>query len=277
MASFLEKLLAAQRRNESLLCVGLDPDPALMPEATVAEFNRAIIEATRDLVCAYKPNLAFYEAMGIDGWRALRETLDAIPKDIPVIGDAKRGDIANTARAYAKAMYEVWGFDAATVNPYLGRDAIEPFVAYRDRGVLIVCRTSNPGGADLQALSVSDGGPPRPLYERVAALAREMNGAGNVGLVVGATAPVELLRVREICPDMPILIPGVGAQQGDVEAAVRAGVDRNGRLAIVNASRQVLYGSRGPDFAEAARRAAQGLRDAMRGALASSGPAVRRP
>lgn len=269
MVAFTEKLLAASRKNQSLLCVGLDPDPALMPKAGLVEFTKAIIEATKDLVCAYKPNLAFYEALGLEGLRGLERTLAAIPSDIPVIGDAKRGDMANTATFYAKALFEVWGFDAATVNPYQGRDALEPFLAYHDRGVLILCRTSNPGSADLQSLatSVADGGgAAMPLYERVAHLANACNGAGNVGLVVGATMPAELRRVREVCPAMPILIPGVGAQGGDVKDAVRFGADAQGELAIVNTSRQVLYASRGADFAEAARRAAQQARDALQAA-----------
>lgn len=266
--SFLEKLLTAARRNDSLLCVGLDPDPALMPNVGVADFNRAIIEATRDLVCAYKPNLAFYEALGVDGWRALRETLDALREmapEVPVIGDGKRGDVPNTAKFYAKALFETWGFDAATVSPYLGRDAIEPFVRYGERGVFLLCRTSNVGAADVQSLPANGA----PVFERVAAMAREMDHHGNIGLVVGATFPEELRRVRELCPEMPLLLPGVGPQGADLELAVRYGADRNGELAIINASRQVLYASSGADFAEAARRAAMDLRDKMRRAAAA--------
>ncbi|MBI3743934.1 MAG: orotidine-5'-phosphate decarboxylase [Chloroflexi bacterium] len=273
MSAFVTKLLAASERNRSLLCVGLDPDPALMPrEVTVADFNRSIIEATKDLVCAYKPNLAFYEALGFEGWQALRATLDAIPKHIPVIGDGKRGDVPNTAQAYAKAMFDVWGFDSTTVNPYLGMDTIDAFAAYKDKGVFLLCRTSNPGSGDFQGLPVPD---PReasrliPLYEHVALRMRVANIAGNFGLVVGVTHPEELRRVRELCPDMPILILGVGPQGGDLETAVRYGVDAHGRLAIINASRQVLYASRGRDFAEAARRQALALRDTMQAALAS--------
>ncbi len=274
MTAFVAKLLEASARNRSLLCIGLDPDPDLMPEVEVSAFNRAIIEATQDLVCAYKPNLAFYEAMGIDGWRALQQTLDAIPGHIPVIADGKRGDIGNTARKYARSLFEAWGFDAATVSPYLGMDTIEPFARYRDKGVFVLCRTSNPGSGDFQALSVGgpDGQPAAvPLYERVAIRVREANAAGNLGLVVGATYPQELRRVRELCPDMPILIPGVGAQGADLAAAVRDGVDRHGRLAVVTSSRQVLYASRGSDFAEAARRVAHQLRGEMQQALASVG------
>ncbi|MFQ5860333.1 MAG: orotidine-5'-phosphate decarboxylase [Dehalococcoidia bacterium] len=276
MTTFLEKLDEASRRNQSLLCVGLDPDPALMPVEDVAQFNRAIVEATADLVCAYKPNLAFYEALGAPGLGALRQTLQHIPPSIPVIGDAKRGDIGNTAQAYARALFEVWGFDAATVNPYLGRDAVEPFLEYADRGVLILCRTSNAGARDFQeAVVVPDTGTVgmgRQLFLEVALRASQWNRASNVGLVVGATSPQEQLTlIRKLCPEMPILIPGVGAQGGDLEAAVRHGTDRWGRRAIINASRQVLYASRGPDFAQAARAAAQGLRDEINRVLEEEG------
>ncbi|MSQ40240.1 MAG: orotidine-5'-phosphate decarboxylase [Dehalococcoidia bacterium] len=266
MAGFLEKLERACRTNQSLLCVGLDPVPERMPVPGIYEFNRQIIDATHDLVCAYKPNLAFYEAQGLEGLRALEKTLAAIPSHIPVIGDAKRGDIGPTAVAYAKAMYEVWGFDAATVNPYLGRDAVEPFLAYRDRGVFLVCRTSNPGAREFQDLISSPpfGGDPRPLYEWVALKAMTWNEAGNVGLVAGATYPDELTALRELCPDMPFLIPGLGAQGGDLERSVRNGADGRGLGAVLNVSRQVLYASADPGkFAAAARAVAQDIRGQM--------------
>ncbi len=266
MATFLEKLERACRTNQSLLCVGLDPVPERMPVSGIYEFNRQIIEATQDLVCAYKPNLAFYEAQGLEGLRALEKTLAAIPSHIPVIADAKRGDIGPTAVAYAKAMYEVWGFDAATVNPYLGRDAVEPFLAYHDRGVILVCRTSNPGAREFQDLVSSPpfGGDPRPLYEWVALKALTWNEAGNVGLVVGATYPDELTALRDLCPDLPFLIPGLGAQGGDLERSVRNGADSRGLGAILNVSRQVLYASADPGgFAAAARAVAQDIRGQM--------------
>jgi orotidine-5'-phosphate decarboxylase len=259
--TFREKLEAATARNGSLLCVGLDPDPARLPIDDVGEFNRAIVEATADLVCAYKPNLAFYEALGEDGYAALRETLAAIPPDIPTIADGKRGDIGNTARAYARAVFDVLGFDAVTVNPYLGGDSLEPFIEREDRGVFVLCRTSNPGAADIQDLAVASDGGSRPLYEVLAELARGWDSRGNVGLVTGATYPEELRRVRELCPDMVLLVPGVGAQTGDLAAAVRGGVDARGGGMLVNASRGVLYASKGADFAEAAREAARALRD----------------
>ena len=216
MAGFVDKLHAAARRNGSLLCVGLDPDPGLMPVEDAAAFNRAVIEATSDLVCAYKPNLGFFEALGRPGLDALERTLDCIREKAPdavVIGDAKRGDVH---RFYAKAMFETWGFDAATVHPYAGRDTIEHFLAYPDRGVFVLCRTSNPGARDFQDLAVTPpyGGDTMPLYEWVAMQALAWNDAGNVGLVVGATYPDELRRVRELCPTLPILLPGVGAQHG---------------------------------------------------------------
>lgn len=257
---FKRKLRDSAERNNSLLCIGLDPDPDRLPAAiTVAQFNRAIIEATSDLVCAYKPNLAFYEADGLEGLRALEQTLAAVPADIPVIGDAKRGDIGNTARQYARAMFESFSFDAVTVNPYLGLDSVEPFIAYSAKCTFLLCRTSNPGAKDFQDLMILG----QPLYEHVAFKAREWNIHGNIGLVVGATYPQELARIRQLCPDMPLLIPGVGAQGGDVEAVIRFGADAGGMNAIVNASRAVLYASKGADFAQAARNAALRLRDEM--------------
>jgi orotidine-5'-phosphate decarboxylase len=236
-----------------------------MPEKDVAAFNRAIIEATADLACCYKPNLAFYEAMGPPGLEVLQRTVEAVPERLLVIADAKRGDIASTADAYARALFDVYGFDAATVNPYLGTDSLTPFLERPDKGVFILCRTSNAGGADLQALTVSGDSPSaegHPLYETVAKLARDRwNGNGNVGLVVGATFPEELGRIRELCPRLPFLLPGVGAQGADVAAAVRNALDEDGGGFIINSSRQILYASTGRDYAQAARRAAEALRD----------------
>lgn len=266
--NFLEKLLQAARSNRSLLCIGLDPDPELMPKVDVFQFNRAIIDATSDLVCAYKPNLAFYEALGIEGLKALERTVAYIPKGIPIIGDAKRGDIGSTARAYARALFETLGFDAATVNPYLGYDSLEPFMEYKEKGVFILCRTSNVGSAHFQALTLTETS--RPLFELVAQRAREWNLYGNLGLVVGATYPEELRRVRQICPEMPLLIPGIGAQGGDLAGAVRYGVDAKGEKAIISSSRQIIYASRGEDFAAAAREAALNLRDQINLYLAAS-------
>ena len=276
--SFFQKLAWAVERNGSLLCVGLDPDPERLPDGlragqggvgNVAAFQRAIIEATSDLVCAYKPNLAFYEALGEAGAEALRATLAAIPADVPVIGDAKRGDVGHTARAYARALFDGWGFDAVTVSPYLGGDSVEPFLEREERGVFLLCRTSNPGARDFQDLPVLVGegspggqaGTARPLFEVVAERARQWNTRGNVGLVVGATYPEELGRLRELCPQMTFLAPGVGAQGGDLEACLRGGLNAGGSGMIINVSRQVLYASQGDDFAAAARRVALALRD----------------
>lgn len=265
---FADKLRHIVQTNKSLLCLGLDPDPQLMPEkVSILEFNKRIIAATCDLVCAYKPNLAFYESLGIKGMQALQKTLDYIPENIPVIGDAKCGDIGNTARAYATALFETFGFDAATVSPYLGYDSIEPFLKYADKGIFVLCRTSNPGAVDFQSLlcqGADNPTRPLPLFELVALKAREWNRYGNIGLVVGATCPEELRRVRELCPEMILLIPGIGAQQGDLSLAVRYGTAMGGERMLISSSRQILYASRGKDFAMAARRAAQQLCDEIR-------------
>jgi orotidine-5'-phosphate decarboxylase len=258
LMKFVDKLLAASRKNQSLLCVGLDPDPGLMPRISISQFNKAIIEATSDLVCAYKPNLAFYEALGIEWLKALQETIEYIPDHIPIIGDAKRGDIGNTAKAYAKGLFDRLGFDATTVNPYLGFDSVEPFIQYENKGVFILCRTSNPGATDFQDFTDARG---RHLYETVARKASEWNIYDNIGLVVGATYPQELREIRKLCPEMPLLIPGIGTQGGDLALAVKDGVDARGEKAIIAVSRQVLYASTGKDFAEAARRAARELCD----------------
>ncbi len=255
---FIDRLLSASRKNKSLLCIGLDLDMTLMPKTGLLDFNKAIVDATADLACAYKPNLAFYEALGIDGLKVLQKTVEYVPDFIPVIGDGKRGDIGNTAKAYAKALFETFGFDAATVNPYLGYDSVKPFLDYEDKGIFILCRTSNPGAVDFQSLIDAQG---TPLYEAVARKAREWDIHGNIGLVVGATYPDELKAIRHICPEMPLLIPGIGAQGGDLAASVKNGIDARGEKAIITVSRQILYASKGKNFAQAARQSAQGLRN----------------
>lgn len=260
--NFAEKLLRASETNRSLLCVGLDPDPQRMPIDDIFEFNRAIIDATQDLVSCYKPNLAFYEAFGPPGLDALRRTVEHIPDDIPVIGDAKRGDIGNTARAYASALFDYYGFDAVTANPYMGSDTLDPFLAYTDRCVFVVCRTSNPGSGDFQSLPVTlEDGQQRPLYMEVAARCNQWNTSGNVGLVVGATYPDELREVRAACPTLPILLPGIGAQGGDLRTSIANGLDSRGAGLMISSSRQVLYASQAEDFPQRARNAAQDLRD----------------
>jgi orotidine-5'-phosphate decarboxylase len=261
---FSKKLTEVVRKNKSLLCVGLDPDPAQMPEKiNIFEFNRAIIDATSDLVCAYKPNFAFYEACGKEGLEALKRTVDYVPEGIPVIGDAKRGDIGNTARAYARAIFDYYGFDATTVNPYMGFDSVEPFLQYRHKGIFILCRTSNPGTADFQSINCEAGGSHRQLFKIVAEKASQWNSRNNAGLVIGATMPEELMLIRDRYPDMPLLIPGVGAQGGDLNKVLRCGLDNDRVKTIINSSRQIIYASRGSDFAEAARLAAKELRDSI--------------
>lgn len=259
---FIEKLLNATRQNDSLVCVGLDPDPELMPDGIdILEFNKAIVDATADLVCAYKLNFAFYEVLGAEGFGILKRTVDYIPDNIPAIGDAKRGDIGNTAKAYAETIFSKLNFDATTVNPYLGFDSVEPFIRYKDRGVFILCRTSNPGSADFQSLSYQTGEQSSTLFELVASKASQWNKYGNIGLVIGATYPQELKTIRESHPDMPLLIPGIGAQGGNLKKAVLYGVDANGEKAIINSSRQIIFASSGKDFARAARKATTELRN----------------
>ncbi len=251
--------------------MGLDPDPDLMPVDSVYGFNRSIIDATADLVCAYKPNLAFYEALGLKGLTDLERTVDHIRAQNPavlIIGDAKRGDVAGSSAAYANAMFSHWDFDAVTVNPYVGRDGLQPFLERRERGVFVLCRSSNPGAAQFQDAADASGA---PLYQRVAQACEIWNRNQNVGLVAGATYPGELKTLRGLCPDMPFLIPGVGAQSGDLEKAVKFGVNSRGRGAVINSSRGILYGSKGPDFAKKARGAAQALRAAINETLDKEG------
>jgi orotidine-5'-phosphate decarboxylase len=269
--NFVEKLTNATRRNNSLLCVGLDTDPKRIPDkVSVFEFNRAIIDNTYDIVCAYKLNLAFYEAMDAEGMDALKRTIKYIPDNIPVIGDAKRSDIGNTAIAYAKAIFSNLGFDATTVNPYLGFDSIEPFILYPDKGIFILCPTSNAGSVDFQSLLCQADSGTRPLFEMVALKASQWNTYGNIGLVIGATYPEEMKLIRNSHPDMPFLIPGIGAQGGELASTVHYGVDSKGEKAIINSSRQIIFASQEPDFAQAARRVAAELRDQINYHLSTS-------
>lgn len=264
--TFSEKLRAAQSATESRVCVGLDPDPARLPApfldrpnaAGVLAFNRAIIEATADVACAYKPNLAFYEALGADGWRVFEETVAAVPDGRIVIADAKRGDIGNTARMYARAFFERAGADAVTVSPYMGSDAVEPFLGAEGGCAFVLVATSNASAPELQGL-VAGG---EPVYRHAARLAVEAaeGQPGEAGFVVGATRPELLAELRAAYPDVPFLVPGVGAQGGNAAAVVEAA--GSGPL-LVNSSRGVLYASAGDDYEEAARRAASSLRDAL--------------
>ena len=235
--SYLERLRALSRRRQTMLCVGLDPDPERIPgdAAGALRHCREVIRQTEEHVCCFKPNSAFWEQYGPDGWKALMELRDLAP-ETPFLLDAKRGDMDNTMRAYARAVFGTLGMDAATVSPYLGADSVQEFTRYEDRGVYVLCRTSNPGAADLQHLEAEG----RPVYRHVAALAERLNSAGNVGLVVGATAPAEVAEVRA-ASTLPFLLPGVGAQGGDVEAAVRAAWNGDPASCLVAASRSVLY------------------------------------
>ena len=233
---FYQRLDEAARRHDSLLCVGLDPRPErLTPGDDLFHFNQRIVDDTRDLVCAYKPNFAFYESAGPEGLEALRRTITYIKETVrvPVILDAKRGDIGSTAAAYAQAAFEVWGADALTVNPYLGSDSVSPFTDHTERGVFLLCHTSNPGATDLQTLPCPD----RPLYEIVA----EKAAVWGTGLVVGATFPRALTRIRALAPEAWILLPGVGAQGGDLAAALTAGLRADGLGVVVNSSRGIIY------------------------------------
>jgi len=264
--TFTQRLREIQTKQNSLLCVGLDVDLEGIPEYLkssanpVLEFNRQIIQATSDLVCAYKPNLAFYEAMGDNGLTVLRETLKLIPKSVLTIGDGKRGDIGNTAERYAKSLFDDFGFDSITVSPYMGFDSVQPFLKNPEKGVFLLTLTSNPGSKDFQRLKVNG----KPLYEKVVRAAKKWNINRNLGLVVGATHPHELKTIRKIVPEMPLLIPGIGKQGGDLKSAVRGGCDKNGQLAIINASRSIIYASSGKDFAEAARTEAKKMVKEMR-------------
>jgi len=258
----LRGLLGAQWAAGNFVCVGLDSDPLKIPDVIHTEntadkivaFNMAIVGATADLVCAYKPNAAFYEAYGSEGFEALQRTImgvNDIAPDVPVILDAKRADIGNTNVGYEKAAFDILGADAITVNPYFGYEALQPFLERKNKGIFILCRTSNPGAGEFQNLLVNG----EPLYRIVARhVSEKWNKNGNCILVVGATCPEELAKVRDVVGDMPILIPGIGAQGGDVEKAVKAGKDSQGKGIIINSSRKIIFASNGPDFAEAARQ-----------------------
>ena len=265
--TFTQMLAAAWQRNNSLLCVGLDPDPAKFPahlkgrEDAILEFCTAIVDATADFVCAFKPQIAYFAARRAeDQLEALIAHIHEKHPGVPVILDAKRGDIGSTAEQYALEAFERFQADVVTVNPYMGRDSLEPYLAFADKGVILLCRTSNPGGSDLQFLDV--GG--EKLYERVARLAAsEWNGSGQIGLVVGATFPAEIARVRELTGDMPLLVPGIGAQGGDIAATVEAGRTANATGLMINSSRAILYAGKDEDFAAAARKVAEETRAAI--------------
>jgi orotidine-5'-phosphate decarboxylase len=270
MTGFIGQLAQAWARNDSLVCVGLDPEIERLPASIAGEaspifqFNKAIVDATADLVCAYKPQFAHYAAYEAED--QLERTIEYIHRtypSIPVILDSKRGDVGSTAERYAIEAFERYGADAVTVSPYLGGDALEPFLRHENKGVIILCRTSNPGAREVQDLQIGS----RRLYHVIAELASQRwNTRGNCMLVVGATYPRELAEIREIAGDMPFLVPGVGAQGGDVAQAVQNGRTRNGTGLVISSSRAILYASPGMDFASSARAATSTLRDQINAA-----------
>lgn len=278
---FIQQLLSAQDQHHSLLCVGLDPEPARLPAPWTAQaqhifdFCASVVDATKDLVCAFKPQIAYFAAHRAEAQlERLIEHIHRVAPQVPVILDAKRGDIGSTAEQYAKEAFERYQADAVTLSPFMGWDTIEPYLQYRDKGVFLLCRTSNPGGDDWQSQRLADvPGQPR-LFEHLASRAQNAAGGlvpGQVGLVVGATYPQEIARVRELAPDLPLLIPGVGAQGGDARATVQSGLTAGhgtGTI-IVNSSRAILYASADSDFAAAARRIALRTRDELNAARAA--------
>ena len=267
--TFVERLQATAAAKRSWLCVGLDVVVDRLPDGVPRntdgawQFVAAVVEATSDLVCAYKPNFGFFEAMGVDGWRILHDLRQLVPEDVLLIADAKRGDIDSSAEAYAQAILDRMGFDAITVNPYGGEDCVMPFLERSDRGVFVWDRSSNAGAREFQDLMVEN----EPLYLAVARRVVAWNRHGNCGLVVGATYPQELADVRSRAPMLPILIPGVGAQAGDLETAVRAGRSGSGGLALINASRSVIYAGAAANYRVAVREAADELRKRINVAL----------
>jgi orotidine-5'-phosphate decarboxylase len=265
--AFIDQLAAAQARNDSLLCVGLDPEPARFPgdwrgdARRIFDFCAAIVDATRHLACAFKPQIAYFAAhRAEDQLERLVAHMQAVAPDVPVILDAKRGDIGSTAEQYAREAFERYRADAVTLSPFMGFDSLEPYLRWDGKGLILLCRTSNPGGSDLQAQRLADGS---LLYEHIARLAAgPWHREGRLGLVVGATFPAEIARVRELAPTLPLLIPGIGAQGGDVQATVAAGW-RPGGPVMVNSSRAVLYASDRADFAAEAAKVAQATRQAL--------------
>src|SRR5690348_422984 len=267
---FMQSLQQAWTRNDSLVCVGLDPEPAKFPAHlrdtpdAVFDFCRAIVDATADLVCAFKPQIAHFAALRAEETlERLIAHIHAQHPGVPVILDAKRGDIGSTAQHYATEAFERYRADAVTLNPYLGRDSIQPFLDRTDKGVILLCHTSNPGAADLQDLIVeSTGGERLPLYQHLArTIARDWNANGNCALVTGATWPEQLAQVRALVGDMPLLVPGIGAQGGDVEAVLRHGRTADGTGLMISSSRTILYAGNDGSFATAARKAAESLRE----------------
>lgn len=274
--TFIDMLRAAERRNGSLLCVGLDPEPTRFPGKLKGDANKIydfcarIVDATADLVIAFKPQIAYFAAHRAEGQlERLMEHMRRMAPEVPIILDAKRGDIGSTAEQYAIEAFERYGADAVTLSPFMGFDSVQPYLKHEGKGAFLLCRTSNPGGADLQGQKLGSVEGEPLLYEHVARLAQgPWNLNGQLGLVVGATYPNEIERVRKVAPTVPLLIPGVGAQGGDAVATVKAGWRPDGTI-VVNSSRAILYASSGDDFAEAARREAEKTRGVLERARAS--------
>lgn len=264
---FLQKLNNAIKKNNSLLCVGLDPNLEKIPSFLskkrdpIFEFNKEIVNQTHNLVCAYKPNIAYYESHGAKGIVSLKKTVEYISKnypDIPLICDAKRADIGSSSEQYAKSLFDYFNFDALTVNPYLGFDSIEPFLNYKNKGIIVLCRTSNPGASDFQDLMIEN----EPLYIKIAKKVNQWNKKyKNCLMVVGATWPPQLLEVRKIAPNMFFLIPGIGAQGGDLEKTLKNGLTKEKSGLIISLSRAIIYASSNADFASKARKEALSLKD----------------
>lgn len=271
---FREKFNGILETKKSLVCVGLDPDPGRMPSDNTVEFCVNIIDAVQKHVSAIKPNLAFFEAMGLDGLVDLKSVLDYVSTrypDLLVIGDGKRGDIGSTSGQYARAMFEHWGFHAITVNAFAGYDSVKPFLEYRDRGIFVWCKSSNPDGGQLQDLYV-DGSNSERFYQRLASLISSWDHYGNVGLVVGATYPDELKNVRQLCPEMPFLVPGVGSQSGDLEGSLKAGIGEENHAVLINSSRSIIYASEKiDDYADKASSTARSLNEKIDDTLSDMG------
>ena len=263
---FTDKLNAISDKNDSLICVGLDSDMQRLPKSILKNddpiftFNKRIIDHTGHLVCAYKLNVAFYESQGAKGWKALEKTLKYIPDEIIKIGDGKRADIGNSSRKYAEAFFDTLSFDAITVNPYMGFDSLEPFLKFGDKGIFILCLTSNPGSFDFQKIKDENG---VPLYIKVAEKIKSWNKYGNSGAVVGATHPEELKEIREILGRQPILIPGIGTQEGNLEKSIDWGTDSEGKNAVINVSRAVIFASSSAQFDKEAGKRCEELKETV--------------
>jgi len=262
---FNEKLEKIVEKNNSLLCVGLDIDKDKMPKflfedskEPYLDFNKSIIDSTKDLVCAYKLNMAFYELFGSEGFKLLEKTISYIPKDVVIILDGKRNDIGNTAKKYAKSIFEYFKADATTVNPYLGMDGVKPFLEYKEKCSFILCRTSNNSARDFQDLTINN----KSFFEIVANKIKDWNSFKNCGAVVGATYPEELKKVRKILgEDVPFLIPGVGKQGGDIEKTLRFGLNKDKKMAIINSSRGIIFSGDNEEYIDSVRSSANNLKD----------------